>query len=166
MARAAKKDGFKVIPEGERKCVWMEAGVVSYKTCHHNFDCPTCEYDQALRKKVARAQEAADGLVGRLKLISRLDDWTRLTLRDGDSFLECAVDVVNHPTRNRTADVDDGHPRCKFDRSTMISQRQIELPEHPPQSGAIVEVFGMPIFSANAALICFQGRLELTIPHS
>lgn len=41
----------------------------------------------------ARAQEVADALVKRLKLFSRLDDWVRLTLRDGDTFLENVVDA-------------------------------------------------------------------------
>lgn len=38
-----------------------------------------------------RAQEIGDALRLRLKLDTRLDDWTRLTLRDGDSFLEVGV---------------------------------------------------------------------------
>lgn len=37
------------------------------------------------------AQAAADALVERLGLVARLDDWVRLTLRDGDSFLELGV---------------------------------------------------------------------------
>jgi hypothetical protein len=37
------------------------------------------------------AQAAADELVRRLKLFGRLDDFVRLTLRDGDSFLEVGV---------------------------------------------------------------------------
>lgn len=37
------------------------------------------------------AQEAANELLTRLNLEKRLDDWTRLTLRDGDTFLEPSV---------------------------------------------------------------------------
>ena len=37
-----KKESFKIVPPGRKKCVWMEAGVVSYKLCDNNFDCPTC----------------------------------------------------------------------------------------------------------------------------
>jgi len=40
----------------------------------------------------ARAEEIANALIKRLGLESRLDDWVRLTLRDGDSFLEVSVD--------------------------------------------------------------------------
>jgi hypothetical protein len=38
--------------------------------------------------RAAAAQAVADDLVERLGLVQRLDDWVRLTLRDGDSFLE------------------------------------------------------------------------------
>lgn len=37
------------------------------------------------------AEEIGNALVKRLRLDTRLDDWTRLTLRDGDSFLEVGV---------------------------------------------------------------------------
>jgi len=36
----------------------------------------------------AQAQAAADAMLARLDITTRLDDWARLTLRDGDTFLE------------------------------------------------------------------------------
>lgn len=39
-----------------------------------------------------QAQTVADEMVRRLHLFQRLDDWSRLSLRDGDSFLELGVD--------------------------------------------------------------------------
>lgn len=39
----------------------------------------------------SRAQEEADALLERLRLGKRLDDFIRLTLRDGDSFIEVVV---------------------------------------------------------------------------
>jgi hypothetical protein len=39
----------------------------------------------------ARAQEAADDLVKRLRLKRKLDDWLRMAARDGDLFLEVGV---------------------------------------------------------------------------
>lgn len=54
-----------------------------------------------------RAKEIADAMVKRLKLQSRLDDWVRLTFKDGDSFLQAAVnrqrlitDITRKPTLN------------------------------------------------------------------
>lgn len=41
------------------------------------------------------AQEAADALIQRLDLEHLLDDWVRLTLRDGDSLLELGVNTEN-----------------------------------------------------------------------
>ena len=41
--------------------------------------------------RAAQAQAAADALLARLDIFTRLDDWARLTLRDGDTFLELGV---------------------------------------------------------------------------
>ncbi len=35
-------------------CVWMEAGVIDYKICNHNYDCVTCEFDRALTEAARR----------------------------------------------------------------------------------------------------------------
>lgn len=40
-----------------------------------------------------QAQAAADALLTRVRLLNRLDDWVRLTWRDGDTFLELGVAV-------------------------------------------------------------------------
>ena len=65
----------------------------------------------------ARANEAqtiADELIARLRMDARLDDWGRLTLRDGDSFLELIadatgriVDVSRKPTLQMYRNSDD-----------------------------------------------------------
>jgi glycine cleavage system H lipoate-binding protein len=54
MAEETKKTSFKVVPPGKKKCIWMEAGVVSYKLCDNNYDCQTCSYDQGMQLKVSR----------------------------------------------------------------------------------------------------------------
>lgn len=41
--------------------------------------------------RAAQAQAAADALIARVRLLNRLDDWAKLTFRDGDSFLELGV---------------------------------------------------------------------------
>lgn len=58
--------------------------------------------------QAARAQAVAEALIQRLDLLTRLDDWTRLTLRDGDTFLELGVANNNEivlVTRKPTLDV-------------------------------------------------------------
>ncbi len=59
MAEKTKKESMRIVPPGKKKCVWMEAEVVSYKLCDNNFDCSTCVYDQGMQLKVARQKEAA-----------------------------------------------------------------------------------------------------------
>lgn len=38
-----------LIPEGETACVWMEAGVISYKLCDFDGGCEACPFDRAMR---------------------------------------------------------------------------------------------------------------------
>lgn len=36
----------------DAKCVWMSAGVVSYKLCDLEFECEKCAYDKIIRSKI------------------------------------------------------------------------------------------------------------------
>ena len=47
--KTKNKIQFPLIPKNEKKCVWMELGMVSYKICDRNFQCETCPLDQGLR---------------------------------------------------------------------------------------------------------------------
>jgi glycine cleavage system H protein len=38
-----------IIPEDERHCIWMDAGVVDYKLCTAGFICETCPFDAQIR---------------------------------------------------------------------------------------------------------------------
>lgn len=42
------------VSEGRKPCIWMEAGVVDFKLCHHCFDCDTCEFDRAMTAVAAQ----------------------------------------------------------------------------------------------------------------
>jgi len=35
-----------IIPEGELRCVWMDAGVVGFKLCDQNLECEACKFHQ------------------------------------------------------------------------------------------------------------------------
>jgi glycine cleavage system H lipoate-binding protein len=59
MQAEKKRASMRIVPAGKKKCVWMEAGVVSYKLCDNNFDCSTCSYDHGMQDKVARHKAAA-----------------------------------------------------------------------------------------------------------
>jgi len=36
-------------PENESPCIWMEAGIIDYKLCDHNYDCDHCPFDKIMR---------------------------------------------------------------------------------------------------------------------
>jgi len=44
----------KVTPDEtkRRDCIWVKMGIVSYRICTHNYDCLTCEFDQAMQEKM------------------------------------------------------------------------------------------------------------------
>lgn len=39
----------KIVPDGEKECVWAEAGVIPYKLCDLSFDCTNCSFDIVMR---------------------------------------------------------------------------------------------------------------------
>lgn len=43
----SKKDT--IWPQGRKPCIWMEAGVLTYRLCDHNMDCEHCPLDKALQ---------------------------------------------------------------------------------------------------------------------
>ncbi len=50
MATKVKSQGFKTVPKGEDRCIWMEAGVLDYKLCNNNYNCHTCAFDKAMKE--------------------------------------------------------------------------------------------------------------------
>ena len=52
-----------LIPPGDLKCVWMEAGVLAYQLCERQYECESCPLDAALRAHFNRgvpAEKAAE----------------------------------------------------------------------------------------------------------
>lgn len=66
-----KMKSYPLIPEEERKCVWMTTGFISYKLCDKGFQCETCPFDQAIKNEELgedNFQEAEEnGMEGSLK---------------------------------------------------------------------------------------------------
>ena len=43
--------GFQVL---EDECIWMKAGVVSFRKCDNDYDCATCPFDRAMRRSMKK----------------------------------------------------------------------------------------------------------------
>jgi len=39
-----------------KECLWMKLGMVSYRICTRDYDCLTCEFDQAMQEKMASGE--------------------------------------------------------------------------------------------------------------
>ena len=50
MKEKSKMSAFKAVPNGEEKCIWMEAGVIDYKLCNYYYDCAACPFDRAMKQ--------------------------------------------------------------------------------------------------------------------
>ena len=48
-------------PDKEAKaanpCIWMQAGVVEFKSCNNYYDCTSCKYDLGMKMKVDKGQQ-------------------------------------------------------------------------------------------------------------
>lgn len=48
--KGRRKGEGRLIPEGELTCIWMDAGLVSYKLCNYEYECESCLFDAEMRK--------------------------------------------------------------------------------------------------------------------
>ncbi len=46
-----KKSTQSIIPQGELRCVWMDAGVTGFKLCDQKFHCEFCEFNNTIQKR-------------------------------------------------------------------------------------------------------------------
>ncbi len=73
----AKSKSYPLIPEEERKCIWMMTGLISYKLCDRNYQCDSCLFDQAIKN-----EEHGEG-----DLLELGDDWTEGAFESDPSAL-------------------------------------------------------------------------------
>lgn len=58
LEKAERVAGFHVL---ENECVWMKAGIVSFRLCDNNYDCYSCQFDRGMRDAMEeRASGASD----------------------------------------------------------------------------------------------------------
>ncbi len=54
MARHETKSGVAGFQVVEDECIWMKAGVISFRKCDNNYDCATCPFDRAMRRSMKK----------------------------------------------------------------------------------------------------------------
>jgi glycine cleavage system H protein len=59
MVTPSNPHGRPVVPPEEQRCVWMNAGLLTYQLCDRDLDCESCPLDVALRAHFGHAGTAA-----------------------------------------------------------------------------------------------------------
>ncbi len=49
---------YSLIPEGELRCIWMDAGIVGFKLCDRKLECEGCPFDAEVRRTRSAALPA------------------------------------------------------------------------------------------------------------
>jgi glycine cleavage system H lipoate-binding protein len=137
-----KKTAFKVVPPDKKKCIWMEAGVVSYKLCDNNFDCQTCTYDQGMQLKVAR--ERAE-LLTPVPVAEPLPQeftptWVEQMMRLPAHRRKCRYMLTGEVERKICANAYECG-NCAFDQ---MMQERLQPAELPVQARKVVSGFELP----------------------
>jgi DNA-binding response OmpR family regulator len=72
------------------ECLWSKMGVVSYRICTRNYDCLTCEFDQAMQEKMASGEAPElDEALERLKELPGPQRVCRYALKGDVSYRLC-----------------------------------------------------------------------------
>jgi glycine cleavage system H protein len=73
---SVKNSIYPLIPEEERKCIWMTTGFISYKLCDRNYQCEICPFDQAIKNEEGFEDDSPE---------SEEDDWVERSLASDPS---------------------------------------------------------------------------------
>jgi signal transduction histidine kinase len=91
-----KIDRYFLVPEEERKCVWMTTEFISYKLCDRNYQCETCPLDHAIKNEKMGDDDLWKSDDNRIERSLKSDSSTRA---NGSIFYHpdhCWVQVENH----------------------------------------------------------------------
>jgi glycine cleavage system H lipoate-binding protein len=59
--------------EAKNPCIWMQAGVVAFKSCNNYYDCTSCTYDAAMQRKAEKGKQPSwQAMMRRQQPMSRL----------------------------------------------------------------------------------------------
>lgn len=67
-------DSWRILPDGDDKCIWMAAGVVRYKLCDREFECDDCPFDRELRRTTSSNDSPSHSPIGEMIASERSND--------------------------------------------------------------------------------------------
>ncbi len=84
-------EGEGAVEEGQKVCIWAKMGVVSNRICTRNYDCLTCEFDQAMQENIAAGEAPElDEALERFKELPGPQRVCRYALKGDVSYRLCS----------------------------------------------------------------------------
>lgn len=132
MENTESKVALRIVPPGKKKCIWMEAGVVSYKLCDNNYDCTSCAYDHGMQRKIARKQEAIteleDTIVSEKKVDTAFESWVDKMMKLPASQRKCRYMLTGQVNRKICPNAYECG-NCSFDQMMQDRLQPATLPD-------------------------------------
>jgi glycine cleavage system H lipoate-binding protein len=107
----------------------MEAGVVSYKLCDNNYDCPTCVYDQGMQLKVAKEKERAAAARVEVKPDKLTESWVEAMMKLPASRRKCRYMITGEVGRKICPNAYECG-NCSYDQMMQARVENQVLPVH------------------------------------
>jgi glycine cleavage system H protein len=101
-----KENHYQVVPNKELRCVWMTAGMLSYKLCKYDLQCEKCPLDWELRNLSVTSSSASTAYQGeqntRSKEASGASAWEKggteeAFLKEDSSLFDIKESLFYHP---------------------------------------------------------------------
>jgi glycine cleavage system H lipoate-binding protein len=117
-----------------KECCWMQAGVVDYKLCDHDYDCEHCQFDQVLHGRVTTPVADSPEFLATGSIERNRAQHVRRNRTEGTSILGCEVasPLFYHPGHTWARIEDGGCVRTGLDdfaRRILGRPYLITLPE-------------------------------------
>lgn len=81
-----------IVPQGENRCIWMDAGLVSYKLCDRQFACDNCPFDAGYRSQYHPSESTGTSPVPRVDPVNGL-----AAPGDAEAYFEQKLDQLLLP---------------------------------------------------------------------
>lgn len=107
----------------EKECIWMKAGIVTFKICNNAFDCIACPFDKAMQKAMDRTSERK----------GKYSRWGE-RLRDGGRR-PCRHSLSGRIEAPKICPMNYECYHCQFDQ--MLDEVQLAQPEGRPSCRTI-----------------------------
>ena len=113
-----KKSYYKLIPKEDLKCVWMTAGLLTYKLCKYNLQCEKCPLDWELRNLSATPSIGAASQQNRQFSLER--GRSTAPLRKERPGVDALTEDLSRPSINGSLFYHPGHTWVKVEKADQV----------------------------------------------